>query len=255
MIGGEIDPKNTPRYQDYFGALLRDPNDEPKDGSSLPDIYYRDARGRLVHGFDTETWDLYETVLRVWVEGTAVGKSKIGELKKKTIQTLIDQIRSKRSYGTARRYGSCIRRILTEAIADEMIKENPADAMNYGKKGRQKAYVLSKKQSLDLPSELYAFSPRLSAMIVVELDAGVRPGEVCGFRAEDLDMPEPGCWAIWVRRSIDRKGNPKNLKDDEQRLVYLTDDAIQAIAENLKGRRSGYIFLTDQGKPLTPDYL
>jgi integrase len=176
-------------------------------------------------------------------------------VKKKAIQAVIDKIRQDTSWGTTRRYGSCIRNVFQEAIADELIKENPADKLNYGKKDRKKAYVLSKKQSVDLPNELYEFSSRLSAMVVVEIDGGLRPGEVCALRAEDLDMPEEGSWAIWVRRSIARNGEVVAVKDDEERLVFLTDDALEAIAQNLKGRRKGFVFQTDVGKPLKPDYL
>ena len=256
LIVGEIDPKKTPLFRDYFGALIRDPDDEPDEGKPpFPDVYYTDVRGRLAARFDRETWKLYETVHRLWVEDSAVGKTRVGMLKKKTIQALIDKIRQERAWGTARRYGSCIHKVLDEAIADEMIKQNPADEMNYGKKGRKKAYVLSKGQSVDLPEALFQFSPRLSAMIVVELDGGLRPGEVCGLRAEDLDMPEPNAWGIWIRRSISRKGEIKKVKDDEERFVYLTDDALEAIGTNLAKRRQGYVFQTDVGKPLTPDYL
>ena len=50
------------------------------------------------------------------------------------------------------------------------------------------------------------------------------------------------------------RGN-QPVKDDEERLVYLTDDALEAISQNLKGRRKGYVFQTDTGKQLRPDYL
>jgi len=221
----------------------------------LPDVYYTDVRGRLANRYTTSTWTIYETVLRVWIADTRIATTRVGELKKKAIQALIDKIRQEKEWGTTRRYGSCIHTVLEEAIADDLIKENPAAELNYGKRGRKKAYVLSKKQSLDLPEELYAYSPRLSAMIVVELDGGLRPGEVCALSAEDLDMPEEGSWAIWVRRAINQKGEVIAVKDDEERLVYLTDDALEAIAQNIKGRRKGFIFQTDTGKPLRPDYL
>jgi len=207
MIGGELDPRNTPLFRDYFGALLRNPNDEPGVAeTALPDVYYTDVRGRLAARYRTSTWTIYETVLRCWVADARLGAIRVGELKKKTIQAVIDKMRLEKSWGTTRRYGSCIHNVLEEAIADELIQENPAEALNYGKRGRKKAYVLTRQQSVDLPEDLYAFSPRLSAMVVVELDGGLRPGEVCGLRAEDLDMPEKGVCAIWIRRSIDRTG-------------------------------------------------
>lgn len=253
---GEIDPKQTPLFRDYFGALIRDPDDEPGPGQPpLPDVYYTDVRGRLSARYDTETWKLYETVHRLRVKDSPVGKARVGLLKKTTIQALIDSIRQERSWGTTRRYGSCIHTVLDEAKADELVKENPADKLNYGKKSRKKAYVLSKVQSVDLPEALFQYSPRLSAMIVTELDGGLRPGEVCGLRAEDLDMPEPNVWGIWVRRAISRTGEVKKVKDDEERLVYLTDDAFEAITSNLAGRQKGYVFQTDEGNPLRPDYL
>jgi len=256
MLGGEVDPDKTPLFKDYFGALIRGPEDEPEAGDPpLPDVYYTDVRGRLAGRHKTTTWTIYETVLRLWVMDSRIATTRVGELKKKAIQALIDKIRQEKTWGTTRRYGSCIHTVLDEAIADELVKENPAAELNYGKRGRKKAYVLSKKQSLDLPEELYSYSQRLSAMIVVELDGGLRPGEVCALSAEDLDMPEEGSWAIWIRRAINRKGEVIGVKDDEQRLVYLTDDALEAIAQNVKGRRKGFIFQTDTGKPLRPDYL
>lgn len=52
LIGSEIDPRKTPRLKDYFGALLREPDDEPgAEESPLADVYYTDVRGRLAaHG-------------------------------------------------------------------------------------------------------------------------------------------------------------------------------------------------------------
>jgi len=79
-------------------------------------------------------------------------------------------------------------------------------------------------------------------MIVFKLDGGLLPDKVCALSAEDLDMPKEGSWATSVRRAINRKGEVIAVKDDEARLVYPTDDALEAIAQNIKGLRKGFIF-------------
>lgn len=256
MVVGEIDPKNTPKLQDYLGALLREHGDEPLPGGApLPDIYYTECRGRLADRLDPETWKVYETVLRLYVRDTPMGTTRIGELKRVVIQRWLEGIKKVRSWGTARKYGSCVHAVLDEAIEDGLLVANPADGLKYGEKTRKKAYVLSHTESVRLPQLMYDYNPRLSRMVTVLIDTGVRPGEICGIRADDLSQPELDCWTLTVRRAIDKKGKAKGVKDGEERIVYLSDDAFGAIVEELGDRRSGYVFNDEKGDVMTPDNL
>lgn len=184
-----------------------------------------------------------------------MGVTRIGELKRPVIQRWLEGIKKIRSWGTSRKYGSCIHAVLDEAIEDGLLTANPSDGLKYGEKTRKKAYVLSHVESIKLPQWMYEYSPRLSRMVTVLIDTGVRPGEICGIRVEDLSQPELDCWTITVRRSIDKKGKAKGVKDDEERIVYLSDDAFGAIVQELGDRRSGYVFNDEKGDVMTPDNL
>lgn len=256
MLLGELDPRHTPTLRDYFGALIRAKEDEPEPGEpGLASVYYTECRSRIADRVQTGTWTIYEKAWRVWLCENPIAKMPVGEVKKQHVQRLIDQMRRDRAWGTTRRYGSCIHAVFEEAILDGLIKENPATKINYGKKTRKKPYVLSPRQSVDVPTAMNLYNPQLARMTILEIDGGLRPGEVCGLRTEDIEQPEPGCWGIWVRRAIGRQGEVKRVKDDEERFVYLTDDALDAIKQELGGRRSGSIFETDDGTPMRPDYM
>lgn len=118
---------------------------------------------------------------------------------------------------------------------------------------------------------------RLEALWVLALSTGLREGELCGLRWEDLTLPPPGLPALGVVRVLRQvqrgpKGagkQVKNLKTDasagqlligEQaisalRAHRLRQQAEEAVAQAEGWQFSGHLFCTADGAPLEPSYI
>jgi len=241
LRAGQLDPRFLPSFEMYWESLI------------APD-------GAFEFSKDKATLNLYDTMLALHVRGSDLGKMRIDQVRRHHVQRHIDRsYKPKFKEASVRRLGSCIHTVFQEAVDSGMIHAtlehgvivpaNPADGVKYRRIPDTPVYVFSDQELMDLPAELYEWSPRLSAMVTIMADTGARPGEVCAMHKVDL---RDGAWLICRQMGRDGEEKPKT-KNSRSRRVWLTEDALAAIAA--QGRRTGYIFLTEEGKPLTPDYL
>lgn len=91
----------------------------------------------------------------------------------------------------------------------------------------------------------------LVLIILLGLDAGLRPGETAGLRWCDVDL---GKNRIIVRNSRSRRGDSDMPpKAGDAGTVYLTERLHARLAQRqreTKGRGRGYVFVSTSGKPL-----
>lgn len=238
LLAGAVDPRLIPTLQAYWESLI--------------------MRGGGWEGRNSAaTMNLYETVLEIHVRKTPLGKMRLDEIRKTHCQRWVDKLYSSVGEATARRYGSCLSTVLTEAVevgytSDRMengkfVPGNPAQKLKYRTIPDAASYILSDEELAILPEILYEFSPRLSAMVTVEADTGARPAEVCGMVAESI---RDGVWRIDRQRL--RSGEVVlHTKSKKIRQIKLTADALSAI--EAQGRKRGPVFLNEDGKPVRPD--
>lgn len=240
LIAGHTDPRFLPTLETYWSSLLA-------EGGAFGDSK------------DRETCNLYDTMLAKHVHGTDLGRCRLDLIRRPLIQRHLDRKYPKLAESTVRRLGSCISVVLAQAVEEGLlharmengvaIPANPSEGIKYRKLRDVPAYIFSDDELMSLPADLYAWSPRLSAMVTVMADTGARPGEVCAMHVSDV---RDGVWTI--HRTMGKNGAEKSrTKTSRSRQIFLTSDALAAIAD--QNRRSGYVFQTDAGKPLTPDYL
>jgi integrase len=77
--------------------------------------------------------------------------------------------------------------------------------------------------------------PTPAALVLVQRLSGMRPQEVVGLRAIDLDMSDPTCW-------IYRPARHKREHDDRERMVFLGSRAIEVIRPFLGLDLTTYLF-------------
>lgn len=159
------------------------------------------------------------------------------------------------------------RSILREALKVDLIPRNPAEALEVRlPKAPPAARVL-------LPEEVPAFlaaaqEERLYPALYLILTTGLRRGEVCGLRWEDVDLQG---WTLTVRGNRTTMGGKvlESLPKTERalRTVHLSPDTVavlrdwKALQEEERRRageaweETGYVFTNPLGLPIHPDTL
>lgn len=159
------------------------------------------------------------------------------------------------------------RGILREALKVDLIPRNPAEAVEIRlPKAPPAARVL-------LPEEVPPFlaaaqEERLYPALYLILTTGLRRGEVCGLRWEDVDLQG---WTLTVRGNRTTLGGRvlESLPKTERalRTVYLSPDTVavlrdwKALQEEERRRageaweETGYVFTNPLGLPIHPDTL
>lgn len=159
------------------------------------------------------------------------------------------------------------RSALKEALKVDLIPRNPAEAVELRlPKGTPAAQVLLPEQ---VPALLAAArEERLYAAFYLILTTGLRRGEVCGLRWEDVDLEG---WVLRVRKNrITLAGKVlESLPKTERglRTVHLSQDTVavlkewRALQEEERKRagaaweESGYVFTNPLGLPIHPETL
>jgi integrase len=77
--------------------------------------------------------------------------------------------------------------------------------------------------------------PVVAAMVRVQRLTGMRPQEVVGMRAVDLDMSDPACWVY-------RPGRHKTEHHDRERIILIGPQARAILEGNLRLDISGPLF-------------
>lgn len=131
-----------------------------------------------------------------------------------------------------------------------LIAANPADGIEYRPIPAAASYIFSNEELMEVPELLYKWKKRLSAMVTILADTGVRPGELCAMDASDISTE--GIWTI--RDTRRRDGTLKGTtKTHRVRAILLSDDARAAIEQ--LGARKGPVWLDEDGNPIRPGAL
>src|SRR5262249_30059043 len=158
------------------------------------------------------------------------------------------------------RYASCLHTVLQHAVKAEIlsprleggrfIPANPAEGIEYRPIPTAASYIFSNEELMEVPALLFEWKKRLSAMVTVLADTGVRPGELCAMDAADISAD--GIWTI--RDTRRRDGTLKGTtKTHRVRAIKLSDD-VRAAVEQL-GARKGPVWLNEDGNPIRPSAL
>jgi integrase len=250
MIGTGVNPRFIPTLSEYWLSLL----------SNGGDFEYK---------YDKGTCDLYDTCRARYFAtedgkktriGYGLGATRLDQIRTAEVQRVINKLYGTLAASTVRRYASCLHTVLEHAVKAELlsprfdggrfIPANPADGIAYRPIPAAASYIFSNLELVEIPETLYAWKKRLSAMVTVLADTGVRPGELCAMDSADISTD-----AVWTIRDTRRRdGTLKGTtKTNRVRAILLSDDARAAIEQ--LGAKKGPVWLNEDGNPIRPSAL
>lgn len=148
------------------------------------------------------------------------------------------------------------RTMWADAIRLGLTKDNPfADLRLPHSRGRKDIVALTESELVELSGVALVahkdYGATARAIVLTLGYTGVRPGELCGLRWDDLDLRAR---EMHVRRSVDLTGVEKLPKNGKPRLVTVPPAAADALS-SLLPLPDGYVFHSKTGKRLNTKSL
>ena len=211
------------------------------------------------------TWQCYNwTLKRI---KTDLGELLLEDLAPLDIEDFLLTLRASKLSPTSIRYHyNVLSEALTRAVRWRLIAVNPALAVDPPKKAHFEAKVLNDAELntlLQAAQGTFLYLP-----IVLAATCGMRRGETCGLRWEDVDFNHS---VIYVRHTLDWIGgkldlhpvktarSERNVKLAQITVEALKKEKVRQAADKLKNGElyedRGYCWAWDDGRPYDPDYL
>ena len=200
--------------------------------------------------------------------GPSIGLVPLQRLKPVQIQTMLAKLTKTRLSSTSIRYIYNVLNItLNQAVKMQILSANPCIAVAPPKKEKYHASVYDRDELQKLISA--AQGSDLLVPILLASGCGLRRGEVCGLRWQDVNLEQR---LLFVRHSLDRpnKGKLELLPvktDNSERAVRIPDCLAQPLlsvfqsqeaaksASNTVYQDQGFVFAWENGLPVDPDFL
>ena len=212
---------------------------------------------------EASTWRNYRERLQNHILPT-LGRLKLRDLRRRHIKGLLN---TKRAAGYApngvRLIKAALSSLLTDAVDDEIIENNPA--LQVGRKKRRAGTVTAADRTQKIRPMTWeqrtlfldaaGQEPRYAALFTMLAKAGLRPGEAFALTPGDLDLRDG---TVNVERAINL-GRVKDTKTHERRRVDLTPDLVRLLHRHLAWLKSealrrgwgdpAWLFPNDVGRP------
>lgn len=180
---------------------------------------------------------------------------------------------------TVRHTHAVLHRALRDAVRRQCIKRNPADAVDPPKASGTDVHEMKVWTAQQTVTFLEATrDDRLNRLWRLMVDRGLRRGEACGLRWEDVDLAEvtfpdsrssPG--RISIRRALIASGSRLDVSETKtkrgRRVVPLSADTVAVLKQQAAQQaqdahdwgaawtETGYVFTQENGQPLNPDRI
>lgn len=202
--------------------------------------------GRFAKKLRRSTWETSEVVWRVHLSPSALGKTKVEKVRRRDVQNFIDDLKGSPAW--VRRIGAVVSVVLSNAVEDELLSSNPAFRIEYPEVEERDNRTLTPQEAMKLLNP----NTRLGAMILTAAHTGLRRGELCGLRWEDV---KDGFLRVKRSMSAVRGGDVETKTKTRASMsdVPLTQEALDTI--NAQPKRGLYVFTTEDGGPVSPSNL
>lgn len=196
----------------------------------------------------------------------AIGHLTLAKLKPLHIQSMLNQSIKNLSAASVHKQYAVLRQALDQGIKWQVCTSNPCEAVTPPRREKYKGNVLTPVQLqilIDLASGSKTYLP-----INLAVTCGLRRGEVCGLRWQDVDF-EKGL--LFVRHSLDWEDSKLKLRPvkttSSERCVKLPQMMLEDLKKAKRRQaedklRAGglyndqdYVWAWDDGRPHDPDYL
>lgn len=112
----------------------------------------------------------------------------------------------------------CLHKALNQAVSEGLLKSNPASSLNLKRGRKPQITVLTRDQQARLLEE--SRKHRYGVFIRLTLATGLRIGEVCGLRWDDIDLSGG---VLYVRRSLGRLSKMEDNPVGNRTELALSD--------------------------------
>lgn len=178
-------------------------------------------------------------------------KRIIKDLGSAKLSAIDRQAARKQALDWPRNVSAVARTMWADAKRDGICKENPWTDMRLKQSRGRKDYVaLSEGELLDLADVAQSvhreYGPEARAIILTLGYVGIRPGELCALRWDDLDLAD---LEMTIKASLDATGVEKAPKNGKARRVTIPPMALEAI-RSLPRSTDPYVFHSYKGRRL-----
>lgn len=203
------------------------------------------------------TYASYKNKLIVHVL-SKLGKIKLQNLKKSDFEELLSEMGADLKASSIRAVFSVVKNCLNKAVAMNLLFDNPCTGIELPKVKRKTVQALSVKDQVKLVKEVEEEQKFFS--IILALQTGLRIGEICGLKWDDIDFENN---ILHVNRTIQRiqygeKGSRKTKiieikpkSSNSQRKIPISKGLRKNLLDIKKTSKSDYI-ISNKNKPLEP---
>ena len=248
-VGGQVtvgQVRTTRLEAEKDRQSLRVKSARRKDSPTVGEYAQELLLGRFKKKLRQSTWETNEIIWRCHVSTAKLGRTKIEKVNRRAVQGFIDDLVGSPAW--VRRIGAFVSVVFTNAVQDELLTSNPAYRIDYPEVEERENRTLTPAEAIKLLNP----KDRLGAMVLLACHTGLRRGELCGLRWEDV---RDGF--IRVRRAIAaNKGGDVETKVKSKTSmadIPLTPEAVEAIKSQT--RRGTYVFSVEDGGPVSPSNL
>lgn len=203
----------------------------------------------------------YEELVRLHI-APAIGRIRVDRLTARDVSALLAAKKGKVAERTRLHIYRVLHRALVVAVRWGVAARNVCDAVTPPKPGEPELQVLEPHHVEALLRS--ARGHRLYPFFLTAVMTGMRMGELCGIRRQDVDLD---AGVATVARTLERAGlNPVfgTPKNGRSRLVPLTSEVVAALRDRLREQEReraffgqeyadhGLVFAQPNGRPLDP---
>jgi integrase len=226
-------------------------------GTTLAQVVVRWREHRV--GLKPRTITSYDRMINLHIL-PALGRLKVRDLTAIRIEKWLAGLKCKdgeqMSEGTKSLALTTLLIVLAYAVREGIIASVPQISKQHkpkasNKKKKKETEYLTRAQQENLLARAHTF-PWLSDMIVVGLKQGLRLGELCGLRWQDVDLARG---RLTVAHSIDRSRTLGTTKSGKERTIQIHPEARKVLAARKLasgGVADVYVFANGLGRARDP---
>lgn len=209
----------------------------------------------------------YQNIIENYLKPT-LGQCKLQKLTPKHIQEYYTVLLDNKglSPSTVLKHHNLLTNMLNAAMRFEYIAKNPMDAVSPPRKKPHEAKYYTPEQLGKLLS--LAAGTRLALPVYICAYLGLRRGELCGLRWQDLDFEQHTVTIDATRTQAGKQEIIKGTKTaSSTRILYLPDTLEQMLRKEKEHQEecqakyqnaydaNSYVIVMENGKPFRPNYL
>ncbi len=211
----------------------------------------------------------YENIIKNHIN-PVLGNIKLQNLTPIQIQQyyskLINRAENPLSENTVRKHHDLLKTALGVAVKQDILLRNPCDKVEAPKKTKPEQNFYTAEQVKGLKELLE--NHRLKTAIYLLAQFGLRRGELCGLRWENIDFEKKAIYIVETRTTAGQNEIIKEPKNRTSFRTLLLVDVIIPILQEEYARQqenrkkygkdyieTDYVIVMENGKPYRPNYL